>query len=161
MNEDIEAGARNLLLNCARAKAGDQLLLVGERTVLPFFDSQLCNDVAEVADRLGIVSEIVLVEPVADASYFPTVVSEAMQSADITIFFSRLGDQIRFSDSPGKSTKIMTYTLSRQHLGSPFATINYRMMHRVHDHLFTRIKGAKKYSIESANGTSLTANIPG
>ncbi len=31
MNEEIEAGARDLLLNCAGAKAGDRLLLVGEQ----------------------------------------------------------------------------------------------------------------------------------
>lgn len=160
MNEDIEAGARNLLLNCAGAKSGDRLLLVGEQTALPFFDSQLCNDVARVSDELGIVNEIVLAEPVADASNFPIAVNEAMQSADITIFFSRLGDQIRFSDSPGKGTKVMTYTLSREHLASPFATIDYRMMHRVHDHLFSKIKGSKTYLIEAANGTSLTADLP-
>jgi hypothetical protein len=160
MNEAIEAGARNLLLNCAGAKAGDRLLLVGEQTLLPFFDSQLCHDVAEVAERLGITTEIVLAEPVVDASHFPDIVSRAMQSTDITIFFSRLGDQIRFSDSPGNSIKIMTYTLSRQHLGSPFATIDYSMMHRVHDHLFAKIKGSKTYSIESTNGTSLTAELP-
>lgn len=160
MNEDIETGARNLLLNCARAKTGDRLLLVGEQAALPFFDSQLCNDVAEVAGTLGITTEILLAEPVADANHFPDPVSDAMQAADITIFFSRLGDQIRFSESPGKSTKIMTYTLSRQHLGSPFATVDYNIMHRIHDHLFSQIKASKTYRIESANGTSLAAEIP-
>jgi hypothetical protein len=158
---DIEAGARNLLLNCAGARPGDRLLLVGEQSTLPFFDSQLCHDVADIASGLGIDSEILLARPVVDASQFPAEVSAAMQSVDITIFFSRLGDQIRFSQTPGNSTKIMTYTLSREHLGSAFATVDYRLMHRIHDHLFTKIKGSKTYRIESANGTSLNAELPG
>lgn len=160
MNKDIEAGASNLLLNCAGAKSGDRLLLVGEQSALPFFDSQLCHDVAEVANKLGISSEIVLAEPVVDASYFPPVVNQAMQSVDITIFFSRLGDQIRFSESPGKSTKVMTYTLGRQHLGSLFATVDYNMMKRVHDHLVRKIKASDTYRIESVNGTSLVGELP-
>ena len=160
MNEDLEAGARNLLLNCARAKPGDRLLLVGEKSALPFFDSQLCSDVAEIAAKLGITTEIVLAEPVIDASQFPASVNQAMQPVDITIFFSRLGDQIRFSDSPGKSTKIMTYTLSRQHLSSPFATIDFNMMYRVFENLVAKIKGSEAYCINSENGTSLTAELP-
>jgi hypothetical protein len=161
MSRDIEAGARNLLLNCAGAKPGDSLLLIGEQAALPFFDSQLCEDVAEVARGLGIESKVLLARPVADASQFPAEVSAAMQSVDITVFFSRLGDQIRFSQSPGNSTKVMTYTLSREHLGSAFATVDYQMMQRIHDHLFAKIKGAKTYRIEAANGTSLSAELPG
>ncbi|MCP4336162.1 MAG: hypothetical protein GY785_26260 [Gammaproteobacteria bacterium] len=72
MNEEIEAEARNLLLNCTGAKVGDRLLLVGEQAALPYFDSQLCNDVAEEAERLG--------------SPFATIDYSMMHSA--TIIFS-------------------------------------------------------------------------
>ena len=34
---------------------------------------------------------------------------------------SRLGDQVRFLDTPGGGRKVMTYTLTRQHLASEFA----------------------------------------
>ena len=52
MNEGIAQGARNLLLNCAGAKAGDRVLLVGEQCAEPFFDARLCEEVARVCSEL-------------------------------------------------------------------------------------------------------------
>jgi hypothetical protein len=156
----IEAGARNLLLNCAGAAPGDRVLLVGERSAAPFFDPRLCDDLAAACVALGIEVQTVFAEPGAGASDFPAVVSAAMQGADITIFFSRLGDQVRFLDSPGAGKKIMCYTLEREHLAAPFATVDYRLMQRVHDRLLGRIKASKRYTIAAPNGTSLQAEIP-
>jgi hypothetical protein len=160
VNEALLNGARNLLQNCAGASAGDRVLLVGEQGSRPFFDPRLCDDLAEACATLDIESTIVLAEPGADASHFPTSVSGAMQATDITIFFSRLGDQIRFLDSPGTSRKIMCYTLDRAHLASAFARTDYHVMQRLHDHLLARIMAAEAYSIEAPNGTSLTAVVP-
>ena len=160
MNEGIQIGARNLLLNCAEAKAGDRVLLVGEQCAAPYFDSQLCDDLAAACTGLGMQAQIVLAKPRASAAHFPDTVAQAMLSADVTIFFSRLGDQLRFLDSPGSSRKIMCYTLDRDHLASPFAGIDCRVIQRVHDQLFERIKGSKSYSIDAPNGTALTAALP-
>ncbi len=90
MNEHIEsteAGARNLLLNCAEVKTGDRILLIGEECDSPYFDPRLCNDIAQVAEKLGVKSEIVMAKPVADASQFPSSISDAMLTVDKTIFF--------------------------------------------------------------------------
>ena len=159
MKLDLESGARNLLLHCANAAAGDRLLLIGELGSDPFFDSKLCDDVARVAESMNIHTEILLAETVSDASHFPSDVTHAMQSADITIFFSRLGDQVRFVDSPGAGKKVMTYTLTREHLGSAFATTDYRLMKRIHDQLLDDIKLSKNYVIQADNGTHLSAEI--
>jgi len=159
VNEDIEKGVRNLLLNCAEAETGNRVLLIGERSEAPFFDPRLCDDVATVCTKLGMPTEIVLAEPVASAEHFPEAVAQAMWSTDITIFFSRLGDQLRFLDSPGDSRKIMCYTLERDHLASPFACVDHHMMTRVHDRLLSRIKGSMSYLIEAANGTTLSAEL--
>ena len=160
MNEALLRGAHNLLQNCAGASTGDRVLLVGELGSRPFFDPRLCDDLAEACATLDIASTIVLAEPGADANHFPTAVSEAMQATDITIFFSRLGDQIRFLDSPGVSKKIMCYTLDRAHLSSAFACTDYHVMLRLHDHLLTKIMGSRTYSIVAPNGTSLAAVVP-
>ena len=160
MSEALVKGAHNLLQNCAGATAGDQVLLVGESGSAPFFDPRLCDDLAEVCTTLGIASQVVLAQPGADASQFPVAVSEAMQTSDITIFFSRLGDQLRFIESPGASKKIMCYTLDRAHLASDFAGTDYHTMQRLHDHLLAKITASKTYTIEAPNGTSLTAIVP-
>jgi hypothetical protein len=157
VNENIETGARNLLLNCANARAGDRVLLVGEHDENPYFDPRLCDDVAGVADSLGVNAEVIMADAVTDASRFPGTVRDAMRAADVTIFFSRLGDQVRFVETPGNSRKIMTYTLTRKHLESPFAGIDFRAMKKIHDCLVADIKASSRYRIETANGTSLSA----
>jgi len=159
MLEVLEAGARNLLINCADTKAGDRILIVGEDSESPYFDPQLCNDVATVANKFGAYSDIILAKPVTDASQFPTEVAKAMQTADITIFFSRLGDQVRFVDSPGTGKKIMTYTLTRQHLQSPFAGVDYRVMSKIRKQLMEDISSARRYRIESTKGTNLSGEM--
>lgn len=157
MNEGLERGARNLLSNCARVRPGERVLLVGESGPAPFFDARLCDDLAQVCAGLGIDAQVLLAEPVSDASRFPAAVSEAMQTADVTVFLSRLGDQVRFLESPGAGRKVMCYTLTREHMASSFAGVDYRLMRRLHDHLLDKLTGAAAFSFEAANGTSLTA----
>jgi len=156
----LESGARNLLLNCARVAPGERVLLVGELGAAPYFDARLCDDLARVCARLGIEANTVLAEPGADAEHFPPSVIQAMQKADVTIFFSRLGDQVRFLESPGAGRKIMCYTLTRAHLASPFAGIGYQLLQRIHDRLVSLLKGTKTISFQAANGTAMVADIP-
>ena len=160
MNTEIEAGTQNLLQQCAKIKNGEKLLLVGEQGENLFFDPQLCHVVAESARKLGIDTEIVFAEPGKDASHFPVSVSAAMEKADVTIFFSRLGDQVRFISSAGQGRKIMTYTETVEHLGSMFSIADFTMMKQTHDNLLSDIKSSMTYTISADNGTSLSAILP-
>ena len=159
-NEALQTGARNLLQNCARVSLGERVLLVGERCAAPFFDARLCDDLAQVCKQLGIKTDIVLTEPGTDAAHFPPTVIRAMQTADVTLFFSRLGDQVRFLDSPGPGRKIMCYTLTREHLAAPFAGVDYRLMQRVHDCLVARLKETETITFEAGNGSSMVTEVP-
>ena len=155
----IEAGARNLLQNCAEARPGDRVLIVGERCAAPFFEPALCAQLARVARELGLDARVIMAAPVVAAAEFPRPVAAAMADADQTIFCSRLGDQVRFLESPGAGRKIMCYTLTLDHLGSPFATIDYRAMKRMHDLLAREIQGARRYRIDTADGTRRRAAL--
>ena len=155
----LEAGAYNLLENCAEMCSGERLLIVGEKGDNLYFDPQLCKDLAEVASKLGIVSEILLAEPVSDASQFPENVKNAMKKADRTIFFSRLGDQVRFSLKKQKAKPIMAYTLNRRYLAAPFATVDFKVMEKVHDALVELILNSAEYKILGSCGTKLDSKI--
>ena len=157
--EGFEAGASNLLFDCAGIKVGDRVLLVGEPDASAFFEPALCADVARVAMSSGIEATIILAAPVSDASHFPQVVSDAMQEADVIIFFSRLGDQLRFIDTPGNGKKVMCYTLTRNLMSSAFASTSYSAMKQTHDLLKSQITSAKRYKIEATCGTSLSGEI--
>ncbi|MFD1160683.1 hypothetical protein [Roseovarius aestuarii] len=157
--DEIEPGVRNLLLNCARAQPGDRVLLVGEKGDNPYFNPAICDAVASIARRHDMVPEVVMAAPVADASQFPSVVHDAMLRADRTIFFSRLGDQVRFS-LPGDSAKVvMTYTLDLDYLAAPFASADFGVMKQVHDALLALILKAQTYRLTGACGTDLTSDI--
>ncbi len=155
----FEPGARNLLENCAGACAGDKVLLVGEQGEDLYFDPKLCSIVAQVATSLGMVPEVVMAAPVADAAQFPITVREAMDRADRTIFFSRLGDQVRFSLSGDKAKAVMTYTLELDHLAAPFASADFTTMKKIHDALLELILSSKSYRVTGACGTDLTGEI--
>lgn len=157
--EMIERGAENLLLNCARARPGQRVLLVGEDGPRTYFQPALCNDVARIATRLGMVPEIVVAAPVADAEHFPDTVWQAMQRADCVIFFSRLGDQVRFSLDGARNRAVMTYTLNQSYLGAPFATTDFKTMKKMHDALLELILEADTYRIQAACGTDLTGPV--
>ena len=157
--EAVERGAENLLVNCAKARAGENILIVGETGPSPYFDALLCDDVASVAGRLGMRPEVVMTVPGADAGAFPEVVRAAMKTADRTIFFSRLGDQVRFSLGPEQNRAVMAYTLTRKHLGAPFATVDFETMKTLHNALLEMILAAQSYRISGACGTDLTGTI--
>jgi hypothetical protein len=157
--QDLERGARNLLEVCAGVVAGDRILLVGESGPEPWFDPGLCDVVARIARGLGAEAEVILAPPVADASQFPASVREAMARADRTIFFSRLGDQVRFSLSGQQARPVMTYTLDQGYLSAPFATADFRTMTRVHDALLAVILESRDCVITGDCGTALRSRI--
>ena len=155
----FELGARNLLLDCAACKPGDHVLLVGEQGENACFDSSLCTDVAQIAQRLGLNVRVIMAPPTANARQFPRTVSSAMVDAHQTIFFSRLGDRVRFLETPGGGKKIMCYTLTRKHLAAPFATLAFNTMKQLHDVLVKEIINATRYRIETDCGTSISGAI--
>ncbi len=111
--DELEPGTRNLLENCAGARPGDKVLLVGEQGENLYFEPELCHDVALIAESLGMQPTVILAEPVNNAAEFPDKVRREMEIADQIIFFSRLGDQVRFALNADNKKTVMTYTLDR------------------------------------------------
>ena len=156
---DLAGGIDNLLKRCVRIKPGQKLLLIGEAGENTYFDGELCMAVKWAADRLGAITVVHYVEPVADASEIPKVVSKDMSSSDAVVFFSRLGDQTRFTASSGQGRKVMCYTLTKAHLKAPFATLDHGKMTQMLDLLETQVRTAARYRIETPDGTDLVGEI--
>lgn len=156
---NVEAGLRNLFIACAGLKAGQSVLLVGESGENPYFEPTLVKVASRVAQQLGLSVDTIFAEPVSGAGDFPPVVAHAMQAVDVTIFFSRLGDQVRFSDAPGSSTKVMCYATTPEYFAAPFATVSHHSMRHVHDLLVNRLLSAKTYRISAPCGTELYGEI--
>ncbi len=156
---DLADGIHNLLLNCVRVKPGERLLLVGEAGEDVYYEAELCLAVKQVADQLGLVTKMLYEEPVVDATRVSDHVSREMSLSDAVVFFSRLGDQIRFLPSSVEARKVMCYTLTKAHLQAPFATLDHERMTQMLQMIESSIHSASHYKIETADGTNLIGEI--
>jgi len=157
--ENIESGAINLLKNCANVNKGDRIVIVGESGPDPFFEVELCDVVAQVSQKMGCTAEIIMTAPMTLDDEFPKNLASAMETADVTIFFSRLGDQQRFSSMPGAGKKIMTYTVSLDHLGAPFGRADYQVGRKIQQKLLKTLVRTKSYQIVAPCGTNLVSKL--
>ncbi|WP_120499118.1 hypothetical protein [Roseovarius sp. EL26] len=160
MNDsDFQMGVRNLLMNCAKTQPDEKILIVGEDGENTFFEPELAGDVARAAERMGLQATHILAKPVASANEFPESVLRAMEETDITIFFSRLGDQVRFLPSLGAGRNVMTYILTRRHLAASFGTANFSITERTLEKLIEVITAATHYRITCQGGTDMTSDL--
>ncbi len=124
MAPELADGARNLLLNCAGLKAGDEILILHEDPKLAWYDRDAPLAVAAEARNLG-VSVKLLEVGAPDNDRDPQVV-EAVAAHNCSIFFARIGDQDRFADpAPGK-TNVMCYARDAEMLASAYGRTDHR-----------------------------------
>ena len=110
--------------------------------------------------KWGYRASYLLEEPVASAEAFPANVAAAMAEADVTVFFSRLGDQVRFlSTPPGNGTRVMSYALTRAHMASAFGATDFNATEQVLEQLMIVIAGASRYRIFKDGGTDLVSEL--
>jgi len=153
----LRTGAQNLLLGCVGVAPGDQVLVVREDTGAGYYDAAAGDAVAAEARRLGArVHSLWTAAPLAGPEDFPKVVAAAMEQVDHTIFFSRIGDQVRFSSLPGCGTCTMSYALDAGYLASDFCTLPHALMQEVLHSFEAELDRAKEWRITCPLGTDVT-----
>ncbi len=143
-----KTGARNLLINCAKAQVGQSLLIAFEPAELGYFDSDAMTFVASEARELGLHVRTVDVGFNPDNPHLTPALLEQMEHADIVIFLARLGDQLRFSDMPAGKTIIVSFATTVELLGSGFGT--------GHHGAFVAMKHAVGVALSKARDVHLT-----
>ncbi|NVO58436.1 hypothetical protein HW561_21885 [Rhodobacteraceae bacterium B1Z28] len=116
-----EQGARNLLVNCAHATAGDRLLIAFEPPEFGYFDANCVDVVNKAAQNLGLAVDAVDVGFNPDNPHLSPALLARFQAADIILFLARLGDQLRFSDMPQGKRIIVSFAVNKELLGSGFS----------------------------------------
>ena len=155
----IQEGINNLLFNAIKAKTGDRLLIIGEDGNEAHFDQNVCHLVAQTASENQLYADIIISKVGSSADDFPQNISQAMQAADHTIFFSRLGDQIRFCTTPGSGTKTMCYVLDSDYLASDFCRIPHQINQQIYDRLVNKISNSQQFQISCGQGTELYGEL--
>ena len=138
---------------------GDTLLIVTEPPQRSCYDPRVADVVTQRSRQLGVRTQVLEARLASGPDDVPTEVVLAMRSADHTLFLSRLGDQIRFSDDHGLGRKTISYTRDLDYLGSLFGCTPFHLFQDVHDRLLEFIGSAGRYRITAASGTDLVGEV--
>ena len=154
--DNMRAGARNLLCNCAGVKPGKSVLFVRETPEAGYYDEASPNCVIAEAERLGANTRSVLSPLVVSPDAFPRAIYDAMEEVDHTIFFSRLGDQMRFGDLREIRSVAMCYALDAEILGAPVCRVPYELSLRVLAKLQAELDAARRWRVTCPLGTDVS-----
>jgi len=149
-------GARNLLLNCAKAAAGDRLLIAYESPDFGYFDADSVDIVTRAAQSLGLTVDAVDVGFNPDNPHLPPDLLARFEAADIILFLARLGDQLRFSEMPQGKKIIVSFALTQELFGSGFANGHHDAFMAIKSAVNAVLAGAKEVRATCPLGTDVT-----
>ena len=155
--QDLGAGARNLLVNCAELGAGESLVIVREDPSLGWYDGQTAQAIADEARTLGV--RPTMLEVGAPKNSRGLSVSQAMEAHVCTVFMSRIGDQDRFADpAPGKKT-VMCYARDAVEMASAYGQADHRAMLQLKAAVNDLLLAAETVRITCPLGTDISGNV--
>lgn len=155
---DLAAGARNLLLNCAQLRPGQRVLIVQEDPELGWYDRDAPWAVQAEARALGF--EAATFDVGAPGNEQRSDLYAAVADYDAAIFFARIGDQERFAERHVGHTHVVSYARTRQALASSFGRINHRALFDLKLAIDDVLLTADKIEITCPLGTELSGAAP-
>jgi hypothetical protein len=151
-------GAENLLINCAELKPDESLLIISERADLGWYDGKTAHFIAEVAESIGINPTLVVVGCPENVRC-PKLLQQ-IENNTVTIFFSRIGDQDRFSQPKPGTRSVMCYIRDLEMLGSSFGTAPYQAVRELKNAVDEILHDANNIEITCPLGTHFSGVIP-
>ncbi len=150
-----ERGARNLLQNCAKAQAGERLLIAYEPAEFGYFDKDAVGVVTRAAQAMDLLVDSVDVGFNPDNPHLPTDLLERFEAADIILFLARLGDQLRFSEMPKGKKIIVSFALTRELFGSGFSNAHHDAFMEIKHEVNSLLATAQDVRITCSLGTDI------
>ncbi|MCR9108891.1 hypothetical protein [Marivita sp. XM-24bin2] len=149
------AGARNMLVNCAKAQAGERVLIAYEPAEYGYFDAHVLNAVVRCACDLGLLVKAVNVGFTPCARQFSDALRAEIDKVDIVVFLARLGDQLRFSDVPKDKRIVVCFALDEGLLGSGFGTTSYGAFVALKELITDALSQSANIRLTCPNGTDV------
>ena len=153
-------GVRNLLVNCAAAKPGDDVLLVHECASEGFYDAAMLADFVDASKRMGIDVTLYQVPFQRDPKSPDPALSARIAQADRTVFFARIGDQLRFVPNGSPETQVVSYALDRAMLSSHFGTANHLAFELLKKRIDVMMAEAEQIRVTCPLGTDFSGRLP-
>jgi len=152
------SGALSLLQDCAECTPGQSLLIVSECVGMGSYDENAPRLVADAGRSIGM--------QVFQTQTKSQLLNEEEQKAfidsvreyDHVIFFSRVGDQIRFTSNPHLPSSTMCYTLTDESLNSNFGTACHHGMGEIKQLIDNVFQSSRSVQVTCPLGTKLEGN---
>jgi hypothetical protein len=149
-------GARNMLVNCASAKAGERLLIAYEPATLGYYSPEAMAAVEQAGVEIGLETSMLDVGFSGQNPVLSDALMVELERADIVVFLARLGDQLRFSEMPPNKRILVSYALDGWHFSSPFGTVNHHAMVAIKKSLDQVFSNAKLIEVSCPKGTRVS-----
>lgn len=124
-HSEVSTGALTLLCDCVGGRAGERLLIVSEPRGNNFYDDDAPRLTAEAGRALGMTVYETEADSFIKNADDIELLTKTLHGFDHVVFFSRIGDQIRFTNNDAMPPATMCYTLNRDSLNSAFGTACY------------------------------------
>ena len=142
------SGAISLLRDCVGGTRGERLLIVREPESAGYYDDQAPKLTAAAGRTLGMKVYTTESDSFLNNREEKAILIDSLRGFDHIVFFSRVGDQIRFTASDKMPSSTMCYTLNANSLNSNFGTACH--------HGMSEIKAAIDVAFEQAENIRVT-----
>jgi len=146
-------GAISLLRDCVRGKVGERVLIVREPEGSNYYDNNAPRIAADAGRELGLtVYETVSDSFITDQNQKAKLL-DTLSGFDHIIFFSRVGDQIRFACDENIPSSTMCYALNVEALNSNFGKACHQGMTEVKKAIDSAFEKAPQVRVTCPLGT--------
>ncbi|SEN16367.1 hypothetical protein SAMN05216227_1008115 [Pseudorhodobacter antarcticus] len=154
----FDLAVTNLLTHCAALRAGDRLLIVAESAEFGYYDGITAQRVADAARARGIEVASVMVPFQEMVRGINDAEVAMMEAATCTIFFARLGDQMRFRALPRGVRAVVCYALDMAAFCSTYGTAHYAAFVALKRAVDAMVSGAREVRVTCPLGTDFRGN---
>ena len=155
----MRAGVENLLFNCMEVKPGESLTIISEDDG-DYFSPTLAHRIAIIARSYLLDTHIVNTRFVEDATILPQEIANVLDDVDHVLFLARIGDQVRFTELSGRSSKTMCYAQDEQSFMTEFCSADYRFFVAFKTMVNAALWNEKTITINCPAGTKLQGVSP-
>lgn len=155
----VSLGVISLLRDCVGAVAGESVLFVSEIPGSAYYDDAISRVAAGTALSMGMdVYEVTSPHHMASDQEVTTFVS-GITGYDHVVFFSRIGDRIRFAPEHGLHSATMCYTLEQEMLDSAFGSACHFGLCDVKKSVDRALQEATEIEVTCPRGTHLVGRV--
>ncbi len=149
----------NLLLNCAKMRAGTTILFVNENGTEAVSRDTVEAIEARARELGGSVTSLWL-DHVPGPEDMPQSVLDAVAASDVAVFTHNMGGLLRLRPVPGNGLVVHNYVGTDAMLDSPWSRVPYGLWEKISGIIAREFAASHTWRIRDDRGTDVTGTIP-